>query len=165
MSLSESDLKRLAEGAAQAAADFIESRSGEAVAVMNKEGGDSLASQVVTEVDELAQGRILEVLDPSFDAYGLGSLTEKSEDDGGRLEKDYFWCIDPLDGTLPFTPGIPGYGVSIALVRQDGVPMIGAIADPTTGTRYLAISGQGIQRNGEKWIRPKCDQVANQTLY
>ena len=71
MSLSESDLKRLAEGAAQAAADFIESRSGEAVAVMNKEGGDSLASQVVTEVDELSQGRILEVLDPSFDAYAL----------------------------------------------------------------------------------------------
>ena len=52
--------------------------------------------------------------------YDLALLTEELEDDGSRHVKDYFWCIDPIDGTLPFTQKKPGYGVSIALVARDG---------------------------------------------
>jgi fructose-1,6-bisphosphatase/inositol monophosphatase family enzyme len=65
-----------------------------------------------------AQAAVLEVLAPTFKAYDLGLLTEELADDGSRFEKDYFWSIDPLDGTLPFTQGKPGYAVSIALVRR-----------------------------------------------
>ena len=50
-------------------------------------------------------------------------LTEETEDDGGRLRADYFWCVDPLDGTLPFIEGRPGSAVSIALIARDGTPV------------------------------------------
>ena len=52
--------------------------------------------------------------------YDFGILTEETPDNGSRLVKDYFWCVDPLDGTLPFTEGTPGYSVSIALVSKSG---------------------------------------------
>ena len=50
--------------------------------------------------------------------YDLALLTEESEDDRSCFEKDYFWCIDPLDGTLPFTRNEAGYSVSIGLVAE-----------------------------------------------
>ena len=92
---------------------------------------------------------ILEVLRPSFEAYDLAFLAEESEDDQSRLEKDYFWCIDPLDGTLPFTQGIPGYAVSIALVSREGLPVIGVIYDPVEGKLFQSVKGGGIRIDGQ----------------
>ncbi|MFK7852270.1 MAG: inositol monophosphatase [Akkermansiaceae bacterium] len=109
----------LAEAAARSAADVTRQAASDPVRVEEKEGGDSRASQIVTEVDIKCQTAILEVLEPSFQKYDLGLLTEELEDDGSRLEKPAFWCVDPLDGTLPFTERRPGYAVSIALVARD----------------------------------------------
>lgn len=114
-------------------------------------GGESLASQVVTEVDELSQPIILKHLQPACAAYDLALLTEGQADDGGRFDKHAFWCIDPLDGTLPFTESIPGYAVSIALVVRDGTPLIGVVHDPSTGRDFQTIKGQGTLRDGVPW--------------
>ena len=114
---------------------------------MTKQGGNSLASQVVTEVDLESQRRILELLEPSIADYELGLLTEERQDDGGRFAHDHFWCIDPLDGTLPFTENVAGYSVSIALVSRAGVPLIGVIADPTTATTYHTRRGSGAYKD------------------
>ncbi|MGB0370282.1 MAG: inositol monophosphatase family protein [Opitutales bacterium] len=162
-----SDLETLAiitEQAAAKAGKYISECSQREIKVMHKAGGDSLASQVVTEVDGQAQSIVLETLEPTFPKYDLALLTEESEDDGSRLEKDYFWCIDPLDGTLPFTQGKPGYGVSIALIQKDGTPVIGVVYDPTEKTLYRAVRGQGIQMNGSPWNIPKYDPEKKQVL-
>jgi 3'-phosphoadenosine 5'-phosphosulfate (PAPS) 3'-phosphatase len=53
-----------------------------------------------------------------------------------HLNKDYFWCIDPLDGTLPFIEGLTGYAVSVALVARNGKPLLSAIFLPETMTSY-----------------------------
>ena len=119
-----------------------------------KAGGVSLASQVVTEVDHLCQDIILQALLPTCDIFDLALLAEETTDNLGRLEKDYFWCIDPLDGTLPFLESTPGYAVSIALVSRSGVPQIGVIYDPVEQTLYHAIKGCGAFRNGNSW-KPK----------
>jgi len=150
-------LNHLADVACEAAVSagaLIQSYTGAEVAVSRKEGGDSLASQVVTEVDERSQTLILEKLQPLMVTHGLGLLTEELSDDGSRFEKDYFWCIDPLDGTLPFTQGKPGYAVSIALVRQDGAPSIGVVYDPVTERLYRAVAGGGLSINGRAWSLP-----------
>ncbi|MEO0445453.1 MAG: inositol monophosphatase family protein [Verrucomicrobiota bacterium] len=115
----------------------------------NESAGTSPAAQVVTEVDERSEELILHTLAPSLATYDLALLTEEREDDKQRLEKGHFWCIDPLDGTLPFTRGLPGYSVSIALVSRDGSPIIGVIFDPVTQTVYRAVAGAGIEINGE----------------
>lgn len=120
--------------------------------------GDNLASQVLTEVDGQAQEIILEILAPTFDEYDLALLTEESPDDGSRQEKDYFWCIDPIDGTLPFIEAVPGYAVSIALVSKEGVSQIGVVYDPVEHTLYHAIKGGGAFRNSKPW---KLQQVGS----
>ena len=152
MTLSTTDLNLLAESAiaaARAAGKHIaETRPKE---IRQDKEGDNLASQILTEVDGQCQEMILEVLAPTFDAFDLALLAEESEDDRGRLEKDYFWCIDPIDGTLPYIEGVPGYAVSIALVSRSGEALIGVVYDPTEHTLYHAINGQGAFRNGEPW--------------
>jgi 3'(2'), 5'-bisphosphate nucleotidase/myo-inositol-1(or 4)-monophosphatase len=64
-----------------------------------------------------------------------------------RFEKPYFWCVVPLDGTLPFAEGRSGYAVSIALVEQSGKPLIGVVYDPASQVLLHAIAGQGSYRN------------------
>ena len=144
-------LTKQAVQAAREAGEIIRSHQGVEVNVLHKEGGDSYASQVVTEVDRKAQDAILQVLEPSCEEFDLAVLTEESEDDGGRLEKDAFWCIDPMDGTLPFIRKEPGYSVSIALVARDGSPQIGVVYDPLHDVFWQATKGQGVCRNGEPW--------------
>ena len=154
MSLSKTDLQSLsvlAISAAKHAGNIIAKYADQNVVVNKKIGGDSVASQVVTEVDLLSQKIILKILESSIREYNLALLTEESADDGSRLEKDYFWSIDPLDGTLPFTEGTPGYCVSIALVSKSGEPQMGVIYDPIEKTLYHAVKGQGAFRNGQSW--------------
>ncbi|MBI9062660.1 MAG: hypothetical protein JEZ14_11800 [Marinilabiliaceae bacterium] len=141
--------------AALTAGQLISDYTGREIKVENKTGGSSLASQVVTEVDLLSQQCILEIIEPTCKSYDLALLTEESADDHSRLEKDYFWCIDPLDGTLPFTESTPGYAVSIALVTKAGIPQIGVVYDPVKQTLYHAIKGHGAYRNQEPWLVTK----------
>ena len=94
----------------------------------------------------------------------LGLLTEESPDDSSRHQHDYFWCIDPLDGTLSFTKGTTGYSVSIALVSRHGNPLIGIVFDPDTSTLYHAIHSQGAQKNGVAWGVPTPSSVSPLTL-
>lgn len=148
MNLTTADLAELAEIAVQAAAEAgtMISRS-RPTKVEHKASGDSLGAQVVTEIDRASEAIILDALQPTLDRFELGLLSEETPDDGGRLAADHFWCIDPLDGTLPFIEGNVGYSVSIALVRKDGTPLVGAVCDPVEGTVFHAIDGVGAFRN------------------
>lgn len=163
--LSQNDLKELAElaiDAAKQAGRIISDRAQKPVTVFKKTGGDSLASQVVTEVDQLCQDLILETLESSFERFDLGLLTEESADNQSRLKKDAFWSIDPLDGTLPFIESTPGYAVSLSLVSQNGTPLIGVVYDPLEQTLYHAIQDQGAFRNREHW-KPALSPDSTQT--
>ena len=155
MKLSGTVLTKLADlaiDAATAAGEMIaRSRPKE---IERKSSGGSLASQVVTEVDRRSEAIILETLNPTLKRFELGLLTEEQPDDGGRFSADYFWCIDPIDGTLPFIEGTPGYAVSIALVRRDGSPTIGVVYDPVGETLIHAIAGEGAFQNGRPWDQP-----------
>ena len=145
------ELTEKAVKAASNAGQLIRSYRDKDVNVMQKEGGSTLASQVVTEVDRKSQDAILQVLLPTCDEFDIALLAEEDEDDRGRLESAYFWCIDPLDGTLPFINGQPGYSVSIGLVAEDGTPVIGVVYDPVHDVLYQATKGQGLRRNNERW--------------
>ena len=148
------DLKELTKHAVEAALEaggLIRSYQDLQVEVLHKEGGDTYASKVVTEVDRKAQDAILHVLGPVSEEFGIAVLTEENEDDGSRFEKECFWCIDPMDGTLPFIRKEPGYSVSIGLVAKDGSPRIGVVYDPVHDVLWQATKGDGILRNGEAW--------------
>jgi len=147
-------LSKVAEEAALKAGKMIErvissDPAREKLEVKNKETGSSIASQVVTEVDLESEKIILDIIKPTLKEFDLALLSEESIDDQSRFDKDYFWCIDPLDGTLAFTESKPGFSVSIALVSKKGVPQIGVVYDPSTQTLYSAVKGNGTFKNDQ----------------
>jgi fructose-1,6-bisphosphatase/inositol monophosphatase family enzyme len=144
-------LNNIAIKAALSAGKVIQQYMNDDVLVEKKKGGTSYASQVVTAVDRACETAILSHLLPSCSEFDLALLSEETEDDGSRFEKDFFWCIDPMDGTLPFINKQPGFSVSIALIAKDGTPYIGVVFDPSTDTLYHAIKGNGAYKNGSPW--------------
>lgn len=147
-------LKKTAIDAAKAAGQIVKSYMDQDVHVEEKEGGINYASQVVTKVDKECEEEILSYLMPTCDTHDLALLTEETEDDGSRFEKEYFWCVDPIDGTLSFIRKEPGFSVSIALVSRDGDPVIGVIYDPSTDTLYHGAKGHGVYKNDSPWNIP-----------
>ena len=144
-------LNNIAIKAALSAGKVIQKYMNDDVKVEKKKGGASYASQVVTAVDIECEKVILSHLLPACEEFDLAVLSEETEDDGSRFEEDFFWCIDPMDGTLAFINKQPGFSVSIALVAKDGTPQIGVVFDPSTDTLYHAIKGNGAFKNGSPW--------------
>lgn len=142
-------LAKIAEGAVLEAGKYIASRLGKEIDIKSKADDLSLASSIVTEVDEISQSIILKHLKPTINQFDLGLLSEELKDDNSRFEKDYFWCVDPLDGTLPFTENRAGFSVVISLIDRNGTPTIGVVYDPVEGGLYSAIRGEGAFLNGE----------------
>ena len=151
MKMNLEQLSNLAIEAALSAGKIIQNYMNKDVLVEEKEGGTSYASQVVTTVDRECETAILAHLLPSCTEFDIALLSEESEDDNSRFEKDFFWCIDPMDGTLAFINKEAGFSVSIALVGKDGTPMIGVVFDPSSDTLYHAIKGIGVFKNGRPW--------------
>ncbi|MBU0859002.1 MAG: 3'(2'),5'-bisphosphate nucleotidase CysQ, partial [Alphaproteobacteria bacterium] len=48
---------------------------------------------------------------------------------------EYFWLVDPLDGTREFVTGSPEYTINIALIKN-GDPILGVIYAPAKGELY-----------------------------
>jgi fructose-1,6-bisphosphatase/inositol monophosphatase family enzyme len=161
-------LAGIAINAALSAGNIIQRYKDEDVEVEKKNAGSSRFSEVVTAVDKQCEAEILSQLRPSCEEYDLALLSEETEDDGSRFEKDFFWCIDPIDGTLAFINKEPGFSVSIALVANDGTPYIGVVFDPSSGVLYHAIKDRGAFKNRELWDVKRADDqltyVTDRTL-
>lgn len=144
-------LANIAIEAALSAGKIIQKHLNDDIIVEKKDGGNTYASQVVTKVDRECEAVILSHLKPPCKTFDIGLLSEETEDDKSRFEKDFFWCIDPLDGTLAFINKQSGFSVAIALIAKDGTPVIGVVFDPSTETLYHAIKGQGAYKNKKYW--------------
>ena len=57
------------------------------------------------------------------------------------------WVIDPLDGTVNYFYGLPGWNVSIAAKDEDGV-LVGVVHAPSIGSTWSATRGGGAFLNG-----------------
>lgn len=155
--LTQSHLQSLTQEAVHAAREagqIINTHRGTAIEVQHKVGGSSQAAQVVTEVDHKAQAAIVKHLEPLCTEFDLALLTEESPDDQQRQQQPAFWSIDPMDGTLNFIQGQAGFSVSIALVAQDGTPLLGVVFDPVKKDLYQATRQGGAFKNGEALVVP-----------
>jgi myo-inositol-1(or 4)-monophosphatase len=78
-----------------------------------------------------------------------GVLGEEATGDERRaLEARYCWVLDPIDGTNNFGRRLPGFAVSIGILR-DGAPFAGAVYDPIADWLFAARRGVGAWLNGE----------------
>ncbi len=141
----------LAIRAAQEAGEWIEKFDRQNLKTVFKNVGTSEASQLVTEVDIASESIIRNSLQECSKSLDIAFVGEESSldttDSIERFEKPYFWCVDPLDGTLPFSQGRSGYAVSISLLEQSGKPVIGVVYDPEQRVLWHAIDQQGCYRN------------------
>jgi myo-inositol-1(or 4)-monophosphatase len=113
---------------------------------------------VVTEADFAAQALITNAVKLRFPTHGF--LTEEV-DDSLSTEGEVIWVIDPIDGTINFSRGLPDFCVSVAAVAG-GKPLVeilenpkilaGAIYDPMRGELFSAGLGLGgfVRGDGEK---------------
>ena len=167
ITLGKNELKALCQKALSAATEagnLISKQGKQQIIVKHKTNSGSLSSKVVTQVDHLSQKIIIEALFSTCQKYDLALLSEEEKDTKERLEKNYYWCIDPLDGTLPFIKSTPGYSVSIALVSRYSTPLIGVIYDPVTQNLYHAIKDGGAFKNKLPWTGSHSPTSDKQTL-
>lgn len=75
---------------------------------------------------------------PTFGFYGEESAKESPKE----LEKEFVWVVDPIDGTLNFSRGLPFWGISVALLHSK-VPVVGVIYFPREDALYWAEKGKG----------------------
>jgi len=97
----------------------------------------------VTEADRAAERAIRATLREAFPDHRIVGEEMGAEGDAGGP----CWVVDPIDGTLAFSRGIPLFATLVALL-DEGEPVVGLIDLPALGERYTAIRGQGCLRNG-----------------
>jgi myo-inositol-1(or 4)-monophosphatase len=134
---------RVAAEAADRARREIMSRF-RSVAVETKADGSP-----VTEADRAAERAIRQVLREATPDFAI--LGEEFGEEGGsgaEPEKGApCWVVDPIDGTIAFSRGIPLFSTLIALVDA-GESQLGLIDLPGLDERLLGWKGGGCRRNG-----------------
>lgn len=103
----------------------------------------SSAVDIVTEVDRRSEAFIVERIRSQRPDDAI--LGEEGTDQVGTSSVQ--WVIDPLDGTVNFTYGLPMYAVSVG-VEVAGVPTVGVVLNPATNEEFVAVKGSGATLNG-----------------
>jgi fructose-1,6-bisphosphatase/inositol monophosphatase family enzyme len=99
----------------------------------------------VTETDLKINKLVIARVKKYFPEHGILGEEESYHSVG----KKYLWVCDPVDGTVPFSHGIPTFVFSLALVKN-GKPILGVIYDAMLDHLYVAEAGKGAFMNGKK---------------
>jgi myo-inositol-1(or 4)-monophosphatase len=132
------DLARVAAEAAVAVGNAI---AVEDTAIVTRKRG---RANFATAADHAAERAIITRLS-AHDA-GVPILAEESARKG-IVDAERLWVVDPIDGTLNFSQGLPFYCVLIGYV-EGGKTRAGAVHAPRTGETFIASEGAGATRNG-----------------
>lgn len=94
----------------------------------------------LTRADRKSHQIISQVLEPS----GLPILSEEGRNIPyeERRSWDYFWMVDPLDGTKEFLKKNGEFTVNIAIIHQQQ-PILGVVGIPVSGVIYYSAVGVG----------------------
>ena len=97
-------------------------------------------SSPLTQADMRANKIIVEGLKKEFPHYAI--LSEEEKDSADRLENDWCFIVDPLDGTKQFIKKDGQFTVNIALSYQ-GKVVVGVVYAPALNELYYAAKGLG----------------------
>jgi myo-inositol-1(or 4)-monophosphatase len=116
---------------------------------------------LVTVADRTVEKLIRDRLGEAFPEHGIYGEEGTRE----RLEGEFRWYVDPLDGTTNFTHGFPQFCVSLGLEHrqvqrqvqrpagirpdQDGTLVAAVIYDPMRDELFTAERGRGARLNGK----------------
>jgi myo-inositol-1(or 4)-monophosphatase len=149
----------IAEGIARQAGGVLRGFYEKGVATEYKGEAD-----LVTEADRASEKLIGERLLAAFPEHGVYG----EEGTRDRLEAEFRWYIDPLDGTTNFAHGFPAFCVSMGLERRapglaaeaDGEMIAGVVYDPLRDEMFSAERGRGAWLNGRRLAVSKTKVLA-----
>ncbi|UYM05262.1 inositol monophosphatase family protein [Solicola gregarius] len=134
-----SDLHELARSVARTAAEFVRAQRPEGrVDVAATKSSDT---DVVTEIDRATEELIRTMIGAARPADSV--IGEEGGQSTG--DSDVTWIVDPIDGTVNFVHGLPGYSVSVA-AAVGGVVETGCVVDVVSGEEFAAVHGGGATR-------------------
>lgn len=105
----------------------------------------STAIDIATQMDKASEKFIVESLLASRPDDGIIGEEGSTRESASGIT----WVIDPVDGTVNYLYGIPGWNVSIAVKDHRGV-IAGVVHAPTINSTFTAIRGEGAFLNSRK---------------
>lgn len=134
------ELLRCALAAANAGANELAARYGKPLETSTKTSPEDL----VTNADLASEGKVRKVIS---ELRPEDAITGEELEAFDNLDAKVRWSIDPLDGTVNFTRGIPYFSTSVgAADTSTGEWLAGAVIAPALGITYFAAKGQGAKR-------------------
>jgi myo-inositol-1(or 4)-monophosphatase len=112
------------------------------------------AQDIVTNVDVECQDAIIKIIKEKFPDHDIVSEENVHTDN----DSDYRWFIDPIDGTINYTNGIPIACTSIALMKNDET-VLGVVFDPFRDELFVAEKGKGAFLNDNPITVSKKDKL------
>lgn len=143
------------------AKSFAEEAGNAALSMQNHLGSVRFKTpkDVVTVADMESERIIVSHIRESFPEHSIRTEEAGHVKEGSRFE----WIIDPVDGTVNFSRGIPLWGVSVALVEKSELgakPLVAAVYLPALGKMYSAYRGGGAFVNEEKISVSRTDDIS-----
>jgi len=100
----------------------------------------------LTVTDVTINKMVIETVKKYFPEHGI--IAEEGSDYDGQ---EYTWVCDPIDGTIPFSHGVPTCMFLLALIKN-GISILGVAYDPFMDNLYYAEKGKGAFRNNKKIV-------------
>ena len=100
---------------------------------------DSPLTRADTDINDL----IIQEISRQYPSHSI--LAE--EESQHESDREYVWVCDPVDGTIPFSHGVPTCAFSLALTHN-GESIVGVIYDPFLKRLVSAEKGTGAMLNG-----------------
>lgn len=113
----------------------------------------------VTKADRGIEELIRKEINKKYPDHGI--IGEEFEDT--KIDADYVWILDPIDGTSSFIIGRPLFGTLIALTYK-GESILGIVNQPITKERWVGAKGQGSFFNGNKIQTRNCTEISNSLM-
>jgi 3'(2'), 5'-bisphosphate nucleotidase len=103
----------------------------------------------LTEADLKANEIICNSLEKLYPNIPIMSEENKQTDYEVRKNWEYYWCIDPIDGTKEFIKKNDEFTVNIALIHKNR-PVLGVVYAPSIDEMYKAKKDEGAYKNNQK---------------
>ena len=131
------NLFELAKDAANQAGTFLNTNKNVTKQIITDEGRD-----IKLELDRKTEELINEILAKS-------KIPVMGEELSSNFSSDFFWVVDPIDGTANYFRGLDQCCISIGLMKNDEA-VLGVIYNFNTNEMFAALKGKGAFLNDKK---------------
>ena len=98
----------------------------------------------LTIADTSINKLVIDEVKKEFPSHGV-----LGEEASFGTERSFLWVVDPVDGAMAYSQGLPNSVFSLALV-ENGESIVAAVMDPFTERLYWATKGGGAFVNGRE---------------